>query len=494
MKRYLTVKKKTAKDSSPPSKKHRVAPPDPPPVPKHLERSIEFHQLHHVYLPAAGRFASSPNAAWDGTQMTLKEAVQFHIVQFFNHITLNFDSHLPVEDLPSEVCFHMKNLYLDEKDAKYPHLHSRRYRNRLPHVEELESYVKYAHPANPQAASTGPRHACNRLLVGDLHVFSADQPPLTPSNRATYNNLVPYRRGWIRRRWLCDCPVGTSDSRCPHVGWWPGNGPRVEEYVEAMDELPQQLLVKTQFPRVIRPIPFDLGVARSTFGAVRDHEKFPLFRDLFFRLSDRGLHMERNDLVRGGKDKHGVKYDESIQIVPEEGRRYEQAGNVRSTFEKGETPARTENISKPSEVIMGIFLADVVRRIPLAASGDRISVQLRQRTAMLDDLHRATKELRALLDGEDQGGYHHICFPGDPAVTVPFETLARDFSMPHAFANDHALYTRYLLQAYWHPEGQNLRVKSSVILIDFGQMVQRVKRCSRQNELHYLPFMYKHYN
>ena len=171
-------------------------------------------------------------------------------------------------------------------------------------------------------------------------------------------------------------------------------------------------------------------------------EYFIAFREHFFKVADSGMHMERNHLVRP---------DKGYQLQREEGRRYEVPERVRAnwlTYDEEDYAAEScydtpsHPLEPPRPVIMALFLAEVVRARPVRR-GPTLDL-LKMRKAVLRDLRETTSAVRNTKDEE----YQSICFPGDPATTVPFETLVRDYSLPHALKNDSqavALYTRYYI-------------------------------------------------
>jgi hypothetical protein len=271
-------------------------------------------------------------------------------------------------------------------------------------------------------------------------------------------NLKPHRTGWIRRRWFCDCAPCTPDEECPHACWWPGYGPG-------------------QCPRLIRPLSRKAAIRRSIFGCLpnmltqrateEDLQYFFDFREHFFRLSDKGLRMERNHLVGPA----------NITLAKEEGKRYEQAERVRRAwllpedddFEEGAWHARGPHTIEPTRpMVQAMYLADVVRDRP-QRRGPTLD-HLKLRASMLKDLRKATADIRKLLaEPSRTHEFLRICYPGDPDRTVPFETLVLDFSLPHtmeASGGQLALYTRYTIQ--WPSSPRCLLKCGGVPLYEFA--------------------------
>lgn len=540
----------------------------PAPVPKNHELSRDIRVRHHVHaqwIEQGHRFAASPHSAWDTVLMTLKEAVQFQIVsahllredRYRSDPCVNLVSLATRESgFPAEVLEQVRGYLLTlgkysaekkqfkpvstvgrikllrEEGTLSPLSSGTRYRkrNHSPHVDGLREVALlrplYERPDTPAVgpSSTGEIKRTEdlinrtpRLFVGDLRVFTAEDPPLraewgcvraakisaefdsyeqalsylrqakdvillrlgrfeapekdlaerlakavrkhetTDTYVAHFNYIFEqhcgitsawangwkfetghslhsherenalchnYRTGWVRKRWFCDCEMGTEDEDCPHACWWPSG---------------KQLV----------PLSPEEGVRRSYYGQFDLSD--PVQRldlktlvDFVFKASDAGIRMVRSELVYGGaRNNYG-----GTLVKQESGLRYNQATIVRDCWygvisdSPGNAWKRHSNVRPTTHLLLVLFSTNLIRKVSLQPD------PVKRHLGFIGSVIAATKEVANLLDCKTDYDKAPICYPGDPKLTSRFESLVMDWSMPHLnrstiHEGQEPLYTRY---------------------------------------------------
>jgi hypothetical protein len=282
-----------------------------------------------------------------------------------------------------------------------------------------------------------------------------------------FNNETAYatrcRYGWVRRKWFCDCEDLEEEDECEHSGWWQGYGKPRGHYDE---EDGKWVLDGPRAMKRLVPLTRKQGIKRSTFGQfdpnVAEHRSafIEFFSQHYQRQANSGLRMARPQWLNGGctaefalRDEDGYRYDQANRMAADWLTPFVKMCD--GSLTKFSLPAgRSSRFVTPLTYDYFYWLEIVKKAIPSFGYRDQVRRFAAHRHALLAEIIKSTDLLRNTFDGPASEHNVATCRASEGS-TWQFESLVRDWSMPHATLRTDAdtrsvLYTRY--DIFWLKE------------------------------------------